>query len=452
MADSKWLDPWDFADWTDTDKQPLISHVINEIKEACDERQALVEFDHSTGFDADNTFPDFIKDLFVFTGGTPNNAVKILNAVWPVDVPETDDFQTSGVVTANSPANLFTLSEILTDEFSYASGTLLHITESDSGTQNALVRFAWFIQWFQVLNYPVYYLRRLKNNATGNQYYNTMESQFVEVDVTYKYDVSPFSFNSATALVYKNSIFPTDVYVANDLSEAGVPSTPQQVRDYTITTWTNNNSTWVSSTSQDLGDKENSVELEEFNENDNTSKLIQTIRCIIRVNRVRFKTNDDYRATSPTKYDTPKYWNGYHTGLGKFCAYIPVGSPVGTPPTPATYSDFGTGITNNEVEFTAMTEDGSDYYNIEIPSPNFDTEPVMGFPPDPGSGKGSAQWVQQFYLQALQLEAGTTLSAPFKVVANACGQAITTISQTDTSIYIKANTTDGNNFEYYTPA
>lgn len=456
MADSKWLDPWDFADWTDTDKQPLISHIVNEIKEACDERQALEEFDHSTGFDADNTFSDFIKDLFVFTGGSPNNAVKIANAVWPVDVPETDDFQTSGVVTANSPANLYTLSEILTDEFSYASGTLLHITESDSGTQNALVRFAWFIQWFQVLNYPVYYLRRLKNNATGNQYYNVMEVQEVLVTTIYNYVVSPFSIITATCFVTKRTSgavpTPVDVYVANDLKETSPPSTPQQVRDYTITTWGNNNSTWWSSTGHDLGDKQNIAELRETNDAENFSGTYsQQVLCEITVKRIRFKTNDDYRVTSPTKYDTPKYWNGYYSGSSLFSDQYPIGSPTGTPPTISAYNDFGTGETNNDCQLNLMVEDGSSYYNIEIASPDFDTEPVMGFPPDPGFNKGASFWQQAFSLQALQLEAGTTLAGSFKSTVGGIPNN-GSVSQTDTSIYVKPNTTDGLNFEYYTPA
>lgn len=456
MAASKWLDPWDFADWTDTDKQPLISHVITAIKEACDERQALAEFDHSTGFDADNTFPDFVNDLFIFTGGSPNNAVKIANAVWPVDVPETDDFQTSGVVTANSPANLFTLSEILTDEFSYASGTLLHITESDSGTQNALVRFAWFIQFFQVLNYPVYYLRRLKNNATGNQYYSAMEVQWVKVVTGYNYSTVPPAttptFSAATCYVTKRTSgavpVPVNVYVANDLKETAPMSTPQQVRDYTITTWGNNNSTWWSSTGHDLGDKENSVRLTESNIKGHFNSPNQgwTISCTIDVYRIRFKTNDDYRATSPNKYDTKKYWNGYYTGSSKFTANIPVGSPAGTPPTISSYSDFGTGEANNDVQLNLMSEDGGGYYNIEVASPDFDTEAVIGFPPDPGFNTGVASWTQDFSLQALQLEAGTTLAGTFKQ-ANA-----TAISQSDTSIYIKPNLTDGTGFEYYTLA
>lgn len=460
MADSKWIDPWALSVWTNTALNVKIDPAWTELKGAADERQALVEFDHSTGFDADNTFPDLSAAISKFLSGpsTPNNAVKILNAVWPVDIPETDDFQTSGVVTANSPANLFTLSEILTDEFGYASGTLLHISDTDSGTDTAKLFWAWVIQWFQVLDYPVYYLRRLKNNATGNAFYSVLEVQEVEVEVTYNYVVSPFAFTSATNFVTKRTSgaipVPVDVYVANDLSEAGAASTPQQVRDYAITTWGNNNSTWWAA-GHDLGDKDNYAQLIE----DNTSlhfagPFTQTIVCTLRVHRVRFKTNDDYRVASPDRYDTPKYWNGYYTGSSQLIVQIPVGSPTGTPPTIASYSDFGTGEVNNDVQLNLMVEDGGDYYNLEVASPDFDDEPVIGFPPDPGFNAGVSRWEQTFMLQLLQLEAGTTLSAPFKQTDPTTGvnDVPSQINNVDTSIYVKANTDDGLNFEWYTPA
>ena len=461
MAASKWLDNWALSVWTNTALNVKIDPAWELIKGACDERQALVEFDHSTGFDADNTLPDLSALMSKFISGpaTPNNAVKILNAVWPVDTPETDDFQTSGVVTANSPANLFTLSEILTDEFSYASGTLLHMSDSDSGTDPAKLFWRWVIQWFQVLNDPVYYLRRLKNNATGNQYYSVMEVQEVVVEVIYDYIVSPFSVvNTPTAFVTKRTsgggTSTVDVYVANDLSEAGTASTPQQVRDYAITTWGNNNSTWWSSTGHDLGDRANFCNLKESNFSRHfAGPFTQDIKCRLVVFRIRFKTNDDYRVTSPTKYDTPKYWNGYYTGSSKFTANIPGGSPAGTPPTISTYDDFGTGETNNDVQLNLMVEDGGGYYNIEIASPDFDTEPVIGFPPDPGFNAGTSSWGQQFCLQALQLEAGTTLAGTFKQTDPSTGiKYAPQIAQTDTSIYVKPNTTDGTGFEYYTPA
>ena len=99
-----------------------------------------------------------------------------------------------------------------------------------------------------------------------------------------------------------------------------------------------------------------------------------------------------------------------------------------------------------------MVEDGSDYYNIEVPSPDFDTEAVMGFPPDPGANAGSSSWRQDFALQLLQLEAGTTLSSPFKSANGGSSTAGGVVTQTDTSIYPKPNLTDGTGFLWYTPA
>ena len=243
--------------------------------------------------------------------------------------------------------------------------------------------------------------------------------------------------------------------MTNDLSESGTASTPQQVRDYAITTLGNNDSTWWSSTGHDLGDKDNYVQLLEANRSFNVSgNFDRRITCRLIIHRVRFKTNDDYRVTSPNKYDTPKYWNGYYTGSSEFEAIIPVGSPAGTPPTIATYSDFATGIVNNDVHLDLMAEDGGSYYNLEIASPDFDDEPVIGFPPDPGFNKGTSAWTQIFMLQKLQLEAGTTLSAPFKQTDPSTGvnDVPSQINNVDTSIYVKPNTTDGLNFEYYTPA
>lgn len=458
MADSKWLDFWDFVNWTDETKRPLLT-ILEDIRLACDERQSLHEFDHSTGFNASNTFPEFLSQILDYGAGSPKNAIKMFNAVWPVDVPETDDFQDSGTVTANSPANLYTLSEILTDEFSYASGTLKHITDSDSGTQNSLITMAIIKQWFQVLNYPVYYLRRLKNEVTGNQFYNTMELQDVSVTVHYRYTVSPFAVvNPPTAFVRIRTSgavpVPVDVYVFNDLNEtgAGVPSTPQEVRDYTITTLGNNDSTWWSSTGHDLGDKDNYVQIIERTTSSLLSSIsIKEIDCELKLHRIRFKTNDDYRVTSPNRYDTPKYWNGYYTGSSKFTTQIT--GPPGTPPVIATYSDFGTGKVNNDVEFIEMVEDGNDYYNIEVANPDYDDEPVLAFPPVPPNNNNN-WWNQVFMLQALQLEAGETLSAPFKQTDPSTGvnDVPSQINNSNTSIYVKANTEDGLNLEFYTPA
>lgn len=283
-----------------------------------------------------------------------------------------------------------------------------------------------------------------------------MEVQEVRVQTQYEYGVSPFLFVAATCFVTKRISgavpVPVDVYVANDLSEVGVASTPQQVRDYTIATWGNNNSTWWSSTGHDLGDKVNTAELREANAAINNSGFYsERVICVVTIKRIRFKTNDDYRVTSPDRYDTPKYWNGYYSGSSKLTIILPAGSPGGTPPTISTYSDFGTGETNNDVQLNLMVEDGSDYYNIEVPNPDFDVEPVIGFPPDPGFNAGTSIWQQAFALQLLQLEAGTTLSAPFKS-ANGGSPNGGEVSQVDTSIYVKANTTDGLNLEYYTPA
>jgi len=214
------------------------------------------------------------------------------------------------------------------------------------------------------------------------------------------------------------------------------------------------NSTWWSLINHDLGDKGNFAYLREGNFSRHfTGPLTHEIQCEIVVHRIRFKTNDDYRADTPDRYDTAKYWNGYYTGSSKFTEVIPSGSPTGTPPTISSYNDFGTGETNNDVQLNLMAEDINDYYNIEIASPDFDTEAVMGFPPDPGSNAGTSSWSQEFNLQALQLEAGDTLTGTFKQTDPALGvNDVPQISQADTSIYVKPNLTDGTGFEWYTPA
>jgi len=163
MATTKWLDPsgWTLANWTNASLTVLVDHLWNTLKGAADERQAFAEFSHSTGFDSDNEFPDFsdLKNIFNSSAGSPNNAVKIENAVLNPDltVIETDTIKADGTAAGSAEADFLKLSQILTEIFSYSSGTLLHMIETTNGTENALLQQSRVKQWSQVKDYQLYH-------------------------------------------------------------------------------------------------------------------------------------------------------------------------------------------------------------------------------------------------------------------------------------------------------
>lgn len=459
MADSKWLDPvsndstWVFADWTDEELSVLLDLVWNTLRDAAAERLAFGMKVHSGDFPAADTFPDLSDDLNLATliEETPNNIKRIENAIYYIDndirVLETDDIQDSGVVVADSPPAAPSLAQLLEDILLYASDLLLHRNDLYQDPVNELVmipalsQYAWVKQWFEVMNYQTWYWRTLKQPAPATligDVYTALEFQDTSINVLYQYITSTSTFNAASCTLDDGVNPPVDIYIANDLKETAPFSTPQQVRDYAIAQLAANDSTWTSSLALDLGDKEWSTKL--FERNDKLTGSI-FIRCTLNLKRVRFKLTDDFRPVSPNKFNAPVYGNTYYTGASVF-----VNNNVTAPADPviATYNDFGTGKTNNDVENIALTKDGNDYYNLEIENPDWDTQPVLPLPTAISAFSGF--FSQDFLLQRMAFAADATLGSPFKLTNT------TPITQTNTGILFKPNLTDGTAFEHYTPA
>ena len=222
MADTRWTDPdnWTYADCSDDSKQPLISHLWETWKEAADEHVAFTDQVHEGSFSGANTFPDLIGNLINFGAQSPKNSVRIKNSVYPEKAIETDSINSSGSFSgpSSAPDNL-TLSELLTGPLGYASGTLLHDTETDGGDQNALFRMPWFVQWFEVMDYPEYYERLIFSAAGGSPYMTDVEKQHVRVEVEYIFNGTTFVSCTAFLTTPLSSSTPVDIYVQNDLKE-----------------------------------------------------------------------------------------------------------------------------------------------------------------------------------------------------------------------------------------
>ena len=462
MADSKWLDPvsndstWVFADWTDDTLSVLFDLVWDTLKAAADERICFALKVHSAGIPTASEFPDLSvdKNLATLIEETPNNIKRIENAIYHIDddvrVLETDDIQTSGVVVAGSPPDAPLLGDLLTGPLAYASEYLLHRNDlyqnpaSELVEIPALAQYAWVKQWFEVMNYSTWYWRSLKQPhqpSTGiDPVYNALEVQDINIVVLYYYVTSTSTFTTATCILDDGVNAPVDIYVANDLKETAPMSTPQQVRDYAISQLAANDSTWTSNINLDLGDKEWSTKV---NESTSFISASTVIRTDIHLKRVRFKLTDDYRPLSPNTFNAPVYGNTYYTGGTRF-----TNNNIATPPDPTvtSYNDFGTGKTNNAVENLVLTKDVNDYYYLEIPSPDWDSQPVLPLPLTTTSGPDGS-FVQDFLLQRLSFKAGGTLSSPFKLTG-----IFPRISQSDTGILFKPNLADGTGYEHYTPA
>ena len=441
MADTRWEDPanWTYADCSDDTKQPLISHLWDTWKGAADERVAFAESSHDSGFPAADTFPDWNADKSAILMGanTPKNAQRIENAIYPMSAVETDTISESGTVSAaDIPENL-SLSDLLTGPLGYASGDLLHMTETDDGNQNAIFQMTWFKQWFEVMDYPEYYNQLIRTSPPSSDpgpEITDIEFQFVEGDLWYSYNNNNNTFIGATMYVKspRTTSTTTDVYVTNDLNETSPFSTVTACRDYCITSFNTErdlDNWWTGLTDESQQEiwTELTYNIRYGTVGGGNADQIE-IDVLIQHKRIRFKVSDAYRALSPGRYTVPIKWNGYYriNPTGYTCPANGVG---GTNTCTDNWSDFGTGETEDEVVFVTLTADGSDYYYLEIDSPDYTVPPVPVVPPQ------FDQTIDRYSMWRYSLTVDQT-----------------TITQVLHSIYFNPNTTDGLNFEFYTPA
>ena len=348
MADTRWEDPdnWTFANCSDNTKQPLISHLWETWKEAADEHVAFTDGVHSGSFTAANTFPDLIGNLVNFGANSPKNSIRIENSIYPEDVIETDSINSSGAYTGPSDApDDLTLSELLTGPLGYASGTLLHITETDSGDQNALFRMPWFVQQFEVMSYPEFYERQIFSSGGGSDYLTDVETQHVKIEVEYIFNGTTFISATAFLTTPLLSSTPVDIYMANDLKETAPLSTVADVRDYAADLLAANSSTWSSTVTSGEAISAR-IQLD-----DDTIGSDQVYRAAVTNNRVRFKALDNFRSDSPDKFTPVVKWNGF---------YDEQNLTTGGVPQPK--YDFGTGETDQEMQFITLSTIASFYY------------------------------------------------------------------------------------------
>ena len=414
MATTKWLDPsgWTLADWTDESLTVLVDHLWNTLKGAADERQAFAEFSHSSGFDPNNEFPNFsdLKNLFNSSSSSPNNAVKIENAVLNpgLTVVETDTIKADGTAFGSAEADFLTLSQILTEIFSYASGTLLHMIDSTSGTENALLRMAWIKQWFQIMDYPEYYAQNV--TPSGNDFFDELEVQFIGVTTTYDYDVGSSSPGLDVANCRlrspQSSSSAVDIYVANDLNETAPFSTSQEVYDYTVSQINSEKSTRAWQTT--VGALTESIRQQVFYSLRRTgSGAVDEWEYTVTVaeaGRIRFKPNESLRALSPESFQANLYEYFYLSKFGSF-----------------DFNNFGAGYNEGESKFLELTADGSGWYYMNLESPDYTT---FSIPADPSTG-GTASKDEANELNTLTPDGFN-------------------------NVIIHANNSDGDSFEYYT--
>ncbi len=421
MADSKWTDLWAIANWTDEDQAVLLSHVWPDLKAAADERVAFIEMSHDSGFSANDTFPDFNEDKSVFIQGIgTKNSVKINNSTFSGSWFNNDEIVDGGTVTViGDIPDALTIGEALI-EVGYAGATEYdHMTDTDDGDQPALPLSSWYVQWYKVMNYLTWTNRDI---VISSSWITDIDFQYTSQTVIYGYNQDTSSFNSAQAPFREpNNSSPTDKYIANDLKESAPFSTPQEVRDYAISTFNANEGvTW------NTGAAGQTVRIGlRHNEDisvDDTGNV--GINCEVERQRIRFKIAQDFRATSPNRYDSEVYIYGFYTDNSIF-----TGSAAGT------YSEFGTGFAEDDKELIKLIPDGSGWYVVEVPSADYDTEAVLSIPaqPDPG-------------------DPDNTADQNFTMTRRYITPDMADLDTDDASAWVKPNLTDGTGFEYYTPA
>lgn len=439
MADSKWLDPWAISNWTTTNQNVYPGHIWDCLKGAADERVAFVESSHDSGFSAANTFPDFDGKLFISSENSPTNAVRIKNAIYPKNCVDTDSILTSGTASSNSDIpDEFSLSDLLTTELGYGSGTLKHITDTNSGQRPALPLTNWYKQWYEVMNYPEYYNFDLDGNAFSNRF-TEIDRQFIDIVVSYSYQPpedpsTPDTFNSASA-DYNG----TPYYTSGDLNESAPWSTPSDIRDYTasILSTAKSNVAWQSiknSASSGYGKTHpvgiyTRIQSSRFISSAATGRQRTiTITGQLTYMRLRFKMSDEYRAASPDKFTSDIYWNVYNLN----------GSDIDG--TSDNFDDFGTGESEGGISFLKLTKSG-DYYYLEpetFGTLTFDQS--YGAVPDE-SGFDPMDSISQQFSQVDR----------YCMQSNSLSPNMTNYTDVYHSIYTNQNKTDGTGFLWYTP-
>lgn len=366
MADSLWIDELTFAQWEDDELTVIVDTPWRALKGAGDERQAYAEQTHSSGFDADYTFPDFsdLKSLFASGSGSPNNAVKIKNNLMPdnlgvsgsavLSTVETSTIKADGTAIASAEANYLTYAEILTGPLGYASGTFLHMTDTANGIDNALLRMAWVVQWYRYMSYTKYFAKQLDTGI--DNFFDEVEHRSMVLNVGYDYNSTTNTFIGANAFYTNPPNGTVDLYATNDLNEAAPFSTEQEVWDYTVATFDGELATadWESMTGGGTIRSTATMTIDRDLGPDDITEYSANIEQ----RQVRFKVNESFRALSPDKFQAALYFYFYITE--------PAASIT-------TFNNLGVGLDEDESKFLELTADVSEWYYLEpVTAPDFD--------------------------------------------------------------------------------
>ena len=366
MADTKWLDPtgWTLADWEDDELTVLVDHLWAALKGAGDERQAFAERTHSSGFDADYIFPDFsaLKNLFNGTSSSPNNATKIKNNLMPDNLypngnsslvtVETSTIKADGTAITSAEANYLTYAEILTGPLDYASGTLLHMTDTSNGINKALLKMAWVVQWYRFMSYTKYYALTVDNVLGG--FFSDRETRQMTQRVTYDYN-STTDIASPSAFYTNPPNSPVNLYVTNDLNESAPFSTEQDVWDYTVATFEGQIATADWQSSVGLSHRAEAIMTidRDLGPDDTTD-----YRTTLSETQFRFKVNESKRAASPETFQAALHYYFYITNIDD--AFYD-------------FNALGVGLNEDESKFNELVADGSGwYYLAPTTAPDFD--------------------------------------------------------------------------------
>lgn len=418
-----WIDTdWTLAEWEDATLTVRIAYLWEFLKGAADERQAFIEQVHSGSFDANREFPSFGEFMgFAISGADAvNNVEKIIAALnntagTKFDFVKTDTIKADGTTVADSArADYLDLGDILTDVLGYGDDELLIALDTNDGDDTAILKTAWTKQLFQVMNYPQYYARQIVN--TTDSFFSEIQTQRMVLNVIYDLNNVLGTLLQARANYINPPNALVDLYVTNDLKETAPFSTPQEVFDYTESTY---NGQLASADWETVTDVVNNSLFSTASESITLSGTsAQTdYDSGIEQRRIRFKVNENKRAQSP---------NTYLAAL-KLYFFLYKDTPT------ATFSDFGIGINELESKLLTLTPDGSGYYYLEpATQPDFTTFTVPAFPAAGVTNTNIEEYIQQ------SLNEFANTSNPI-------------LSTHRTDILVEANNSDGTAFEYFIP-
>lgn len=450
---TRWADLWSFATWdTIEDENVLACTVMGLFYDACHERVSYARNLHLSEYTFDDYFPydDQAVLRFELNTGNKRDTLRIRDNIYPLNAVKTTSIKTTGTASSNSDVPIdYTLSEILTDEFGYGSGTLYHILDSGGvfgGGNNAIMRSRWLKQWFEVMNYPKYYYHKFDLGESPQRV-----ASFEQLSISFIIDYYAHEYYENTAIFqiidnYTASYITNDSYAETGTWTPPFSATLSSMYDYlydTIATQIADDDNW-----HDVGNdtpiaivsggsanyiKNYSYSFAERSYDGELDDYVDGVysNITVTINLTRFQMNNFKRPAGTDTFMPKLYFNGYETNNIN-TRFYENGSP--------TTNTNTTGTPHLQIVLEELTADVNSNYSYTIDSmTDFEFSPVA----DLTTGDLDTYYAVD---EAGSIANENTINRTLRTLA--VGSSWN--SGVD-CFYSMPNDADGNKWEYFTP-